>query len=132
MGVRLIMRGIALRAPDDLFVEPMHKTSVDTHDHCLIGLIAYHRSLHDPFRHDFNPFRLGSGALAGTGLHRLNPRDIAPDFAHSRGVFQLAYHLLKAQVKGLLLQIQQLFPQLIRGHTANFFKLHHLRPFTDA
>src|SRR5919112_328641 len=54
-----------------------------------------------------------SGLLTAQRLHA---GDVPTDLAHAAGVFELTRGALKAQVELLLLEVEQLVLQLVRGH----------------
>src|SRR5262245_53107211 len=64
--------------------------------------------------------------LAGALLRRdgLDPRDVAANLPHPRGVLELPRRPLEAQVEPLLLQLESLVVELIDGHVPEIFGLH--------
>src|SRR5499426_3943045 len=75
--------------------------------------------------------------LAGALLRRdgLDPRDVAANLSHARGVLELTRRPLEAQVEPLLLQLLSLVVELIEGHVPEIIGLHgHSAPglFRDA
>src|SRR5262245_2365645 len=75
--------------------------------------------------------------LAGALLRRdgLDPRDVAANLPHPRGVLELACRPLEAQVEPLLLKLESLVVELIDGHVPEIIGLHgHSAPglFRDA
>src|SRR5271156_1679297 len=76
-------------------------------------------------------FGLGGALLRGDGF---NPRDVATDDAHPRGIRQLAAGPLEAQVELLFLQPQRLVFELVLGHDLDvrqaFARLHRLSPYS--
>src|SRR5438128_2280769 len=63
----------------------------------------------------------GLALLPGDGL---DTRDVAPHFAHARGIFELTGRPLEAQVELLLLELERLVVELVDGHVPDIFGLH--------
>ena len=81
----------------------MHKAPVHPDDNCLVRFIAHHCTLHDTLWHISSLFayvRLRLCAAALIGHHCFDTRNIAPDFAHARCIFQLANGLLGISIEG--------------------------------
>src|SRR5690242_3482915 len=64
----------------------------------------------------------GRGGLAAQ--HGFDAGDVLADLAGAVGLLQLAGGCLETQVELLLLQLQQLVLELVRGHLADFVDLH--------
>src|SRR5579862_462361 len=62
---------------------------------------------------------------------RLQSRDVAPDFAHTRGIFQLTAGTLEAQVEVLLLELEHFVVDLIDRHRSDIGRFHVTRLLAD-
>src|SRR5215470_10287894 len=59
---------------------------------------------------------------------RADTGDVATNFAHPRGVLELAGRPLEAQVEPLLLELEQFVVELVDGHCPDIVGLHHGHP----
>ena len=95
----------------------MRETALDLHDDGLFLLVADDDALENALRHIlepvFSPCVEPTSRFAALAADRLDPRDVAADTAHPRGVFELPGGALKAQVELLLLEVQELLLELI-------------------
>src|SRR5712692_5217408 len=118
--VVLVMRGVVLRAHDELLVDGMHDAPLDAHDHRLVPRVSDGHTLKDTLRHR-SSLSLGAHALGQNGL---DPRHVAPHLARPRRVLQLSARLLEAQVEALLGELLQRRLELVVGLGAHVARLH--------
>src|SRR6266516_2549896 len=142
--VGFIVGIIFLRAPHRLFHDWMREAALDAHHHGLVLLTADHDALERAPRHVCS-LRCGlraHGALrpccwprcgfcngsrpAGALLacDRLDPGDVTTNLPYPRGIFELSSRTLKAQVKLLLLQLEDLLVELVDSHGADITRFH--------
>src|SRR5579863_3157013 len=62
---------------------------------------------------------------------RLQSRDVAPDLAHARGIFQLTAGTLEPQIEVLLLELEHFVVDLIDRHRSDIGWFHVTRLFAD-
>src|SRR5690606_29129307 len=129
-AIAFVMRLVALGDADGLLHDRMCKPALDPDDDRLVVLVAHNGAMQYALRHIPDSLRLVGCRLLGS--NRLDPGDVAADGLDARGLLELAGRLLEAQVELLLLQLRQLFVQLVGRQIPNILRLHDLGPSYSA